>query len=196
MHVQSNIFIDREHRAKIADFGLTIVGDETQARYTTTGSGSGSEGWKAPERYYDKSRRARRETPIDVFAFGLVCVMVSCLCPLVIALTTLTSFQLITGKSPYGDMTAEIYLRSVVFQHRRPELKDVRKKSLGNYQMSDDLWRMITNCWPHNPKKRLSMQQVVALLRPGGIAPSNEHSFYKSANCDRWYSSVSSSASY
>jgi serine/threonine protein kinase len=64
--------IDRDYHAKIADFGLTIVGEATGARYTTTGGMKGSVGWVAPERY----EASRRKFPGDVYAYGFICVEV------------------------------------------------------------------------------------------------------------------------
>jgi serine/threonine protein kinase len=84
--VQSNILIDGDRSIKIADFGLSLVGDVTDERFKTTKSGSGSEGWKAPERVENSS--SRREAPADVFAFACVCYMAS-------YVTTDTAYELI-----------------------------------------------------------------------------------------------------
>jgi serine/threonine protein kinase len=67
--------MDHEDHVRIADFGLSLIGDETRGRLETTGSGSGSPGWMAPEAYEHET--ARRRSPADVYAFGLLCYMVS-----------------------------------------------------------------------------------------------------------------------
>lgn len=74
---QTNIFISNDtlHRAKIADFGLTIMGEKTDIRISTSRRETGTAGWKAPE-LYDHAD-ARKNPPTDIFAYACVCFQVS-----------------------------------------------------------------------------------------------------------------------
>jgi serine/threonine protein kinase len=56
----------------LADFGLAILGDDTQGKDTSTGT-NGSISWMAPEWFKNLQRR----TPeMDVYSFGCICYMV------------------------------------------------------------------------------------------------------------------------
>ena len=67
------MLVDDQFHARLADFGLTIVGDTSTNGMTTTGSGAGSLRWKAPE-FHEGS--ARRTTFGDIWAFGCLCIAV------------------------------------------------------------------------------------------------------------------------
>jgi serine/threonine protein kinase len=57
---------------QITDFGLALVDDATEGKYT---SARGTAGWLAPERY--SSTPGMTRTPnMDVWAFGLLCFSV------------------------------------------------------------------------------------------------------------------------
>jgi serine/threonine protein kinase len=67
--------MDQEDHIQIADFGLSLIGEDTQGKFSTTKSGRGTPGWIAPESY--DNEEARRRSPVDVYAYGLLCYMVS-----------------------------------------------------------------------------------------------------------------------
>jgi serine/threonine protein kinase len=69
-----NVLIDENFQARLADFGLTLVGDSSLAGMTTTTSGAGSLRWKSPERFEDD---ARRSIAGDIWAFACLCIVVS-----------------------------------------------------------------------------------------------------------------------
>jgi serine/threonine protein kinase len=73
--LQSNVLIDNNHNALIADLGHAILGDVTKGSYTGTGT-RGSLAWMAPEREQGKSDQRRTEQ-MDMHAYGCLCYMVS-----------------------------------------------------------------------------------------------------------------------
>ena len=80
-----NILIDSEHRARLADFGLTVVVDETTDRSIAHNRGmGGTVRWMAPEVMYPerfgfsgecKKRLPSRST--DIYALGMTILEVS-----------------------------------------------------------------------------------------------------------------------
>lgn len=74
---QVNIFIDDEGHARLADFGLTIIGDLTANRMPTTAGQAGTVRWLPPEQLdtFDAGV-GRRSTAGDVYAFGCLVVAV------------------------------------------------------------------------------------------------------------------------
>jgi serine/threonine protein kinase len=65
--------VDIELNARLADFGLTIVGETSAAGMTTTHSGTGTLRWKSPERLMDDDRRTAAG---DIWAIGCLCIVV------------------------------------------------------------------------------------------------------------------------
>jgi eukaryotic-like serine/threonine-protein kinase len=72
---QGNIFIDEFWSVRIGDFGLSTVGDSTEARFTTSAGVAGTSRWMAPERILSTSD-IRRSTHEDVYALGCLCYSV------------------------------------------------------------------------------------------------------------------------
>jgi serine/threonine protein kinase len=70
------VLIDGSGSARITDFGLTLIGETTIGRATTVDGNAGTFRWMSPERL-DAEPGSRRMTPGDVYAFGLLCVVVS-----------------------------------------------------------------------------------------------------------------------
>jgi serine/threonine protein kinase len=74
---QENILIDDAGHVRITDFGLTILVDELTMRKPNTGDrAAGTPRWMSPERLDSESGIQRISIAIDVYAFGLLCVMV------------------------------------------------------------------------------------------------------------------------
>ncbi|KAF7373420.1 Kinase-like protein [Mycena sanguinolenta] len=130
----SNILIDEDWSACLADFGLSILSDATA---TSTNQG-GSLYWMAPELLApDRFGMKFTRTPAsDVFAFGCVC------------------FELYTGRPPFGDLPEPAALIKVITGKRQ-------ERSFSHPAMSDLLWQHITTCWDQNPIARPITEIVV-----------------------------------
>jgi serine/threonine protein kinase len=72
-----NVLIDESLCPRLADFGLTLVGDSSASGMTTTHTGAGSLRWKCPEQLEEDARRTMAG---DVWAFACLCIAVSSAC--------------------------------------------------------------------------------------------------------------------
>ncbi|KAJ7185721.1 kinase-like domain-containing protein, partial [Mycena filopes] len=137
----SNILVDDEFHACLADFGLAVFADATAA--TRTSHHGGSVRWMGPELHYPQScglETFQRTFASDVYSFASVCV------------------ELYTEKPPFSDISndAAVMLRIVAKERpARPCNTD------GQNLMSDAMWDIIQQCWSHNPSARPSMASVV-----------------------------------
>jgi serine/threonine protein kinase len=72
---QTNILISDEEHAQLADFGLAIISEQTEAHMTQTSTNAGSVAWMSPEQLDEEHHR--RCTADDVYAFGCLGYFVS-----------------------------------------------------------------------------------------------------------------------
>eukprot|EP00026_Physarum_polycephalum_P001170 Phypoly_transcript_01171.p1 GENE.Phypoly_transcript_01171~~Phypoly_transcript_01171.p1 ORF type:complete len:1117 (+),score=199.88 Phypoly_transcript_01171:88-3438(+) len=132
----SNVLLDDKNNPKIADFG---VARDNAGTLTMTGIGTPT--YMAPEmlkgrKYSDK---------VDVYSFGLIL------------------WQMFTGQKPFADLKmndgaeiSPVQIAVKVATHRiRPKIPADCPPSLSE---------LITQCWEHDPKKRLSSEELVAIL--------------------------------
>jgi serine/threonine protein kinase len=77
--LQSNVFTTDDGHARLADFGLTAIGDVTPTRVPMTLEVAGATRWLAPELLDpDKTASASQKTPAgDIFTLGRLCLAVS-----------------------------------------------------------------------------------------------------------------------
>lgn len=140
-----NIFIDNAGVAKVADFGIATVGDETIGRMTTTAHAAGAMRWMAPERLNPTTTDGRPSTPGDVWAFGCLCLMVH---------TQLQPFHEVKSDwaIPYHVISGNIPLRPSEEDCQGCPLKDV-------------WWELMVDCWISDALKRPLMSLVVDRIR-------------------------------
>ncbi|KAJ6476178.1 kinase-like domain-containing protein [Mycena sanguinolenta] len=131
----TNILINEEWSACLADFGLSIFSDATASMTTNRG---GSLYWMAPE-LLDPDRfgiKFIRTPASDVYAFGCVCV------------------ELYTGRPPFGGLPEPAALMKVISGIRR-------ERPSSSPAMSDTLWQHVTEYWDQNPNARPVTQILV-----------------------------------
>ncbi|KAJ7442266.1 kinase-like domain-containing protein [Mycena latifolia] len=143
----SNILVDDEWHACLADFGLAVFSDATAATHTSHHGGSVR--WMGPELHYPQScglETFQRTFASDVYSFAFVCI------------------ELYTGKPPFSDIShdAAVMLR-VMAKERPPRPCDAS----GREMMSDALWTLVQTCWSHDPAERPSMARVVEIMQDG-----------------------------
>jgi serine/threonine protein kinase len=72
---QANVLVDSSGHVQLCDFGLAIIGEETQGRMTTSINASGTLNWMSPERLF--AEHHRRTMADDVYAYACLCYFVS-----------------------------------------------------------------------------------------------------------------------
>ncbi|KAJ7442153.1 kinase-like domain-containing protein, partial [Mycena galericulata] len=132
----SNILINDDWSACLADFGLSRFTDTTTSMHTSNRAGSTY--WMAPEliapEHFDFQFSRTAES--DVYAFGCVCL------------------ELYTGRPPFSELSQTAALLSII-QGKRPG------RPAGPPTMSDALWQCVTACWAEYPAARPITQAVV-----------------------------------
>ncbi|EJD54231.1 kinase-like protein [Auricularia subglabra TFB-10046 SS5] len=131
----SNILVDDNHRAIVADFGLAkaleSLGGETN--YTLSNGAQVSMRWMAPE-----LSDSRYGTPADVYAWSM------------------TALQVLSGFQPFYLIKQPGRVVISVHQGVRPLRKDYPAESF-----TDESWGLLEDCWKHDSAGRPKMAEVV-----------------------------------
>ncbi|KAF7319102.1 Kinase-like protein [Mycena chlorophos] len=133
----ANILISSDHRACLADFGLSVWSNASTSMRSSTRAGSLY--WMAPE-LIDPDRfslggRFIRTPASDIYAFGCTCV------------------ELYAGKPPFGTLPPPAVLFKTINGERLP------RESAGS--IPDELWTCVSTCWSENPSSRPHIDWVV-----------------------------------
>ncbi|KAF8183830.1 kinase-like domain-containing protein [Mycena galopus ATCC 62051] len=147
----TNILINEDWSACLADFGLSIFSDATATMSTTR---AGSLYWMAPE-LLDPGRfgiEFTRTPASDVYAFGCVC------------------FEMYTERPPFGNLPEPAALVKVI-AGERPD------RPSGPPAMTDTLWEHVTACWSQSPTSRPETEIVVQrMVWPNPLSSSRSRS--------------------
>lgn len=157
---------DREH-ARLADFGLSVLTDET-LNPSTTGQHAGSVKWMAPELHDPHLvgfERFRRTKESDMYALGILYWEVGLN---LFSLRTVVNganslLQIYAGKPPFEGIHPVTVVHNLMINNRRPE------RDFGKRSMSDALWNLVERCWAYQPKDRLTISVVVHDLNGMGF---------------------------
>ena len=143
--IKANILIDRNNRARLADFGfLTIVLDPTNS--TTSGSFvvGGTTRWMSPE-LLDQDLTGPEGTRMtkrsDCYALGMVI------------------YEVLSGQAPFMPSHSGMVILKVV-RGERPG----RPNGPGGTRFTDDLWWTLNLCWEAQPQSRPSVGAVLECL--------------------------------
>ncbi|KAH7919597.1 kinase-like protein, partial [Leucogyrophana mollusca] len=135
-----NILITSGLRACIADFGLSIIAQDSNIHFTVTATtnGQGSIPWMAPELFdYDSPELRRKSCSSDIYAFGCV------------------GYEIYAGRPPFSE-------------HHSPMMAIVRNLQLrrpASAELDDAVWELIQKCRDTDPECRPNASEVVQQLR-------------------------------
>ncbi|XP_057793587.1 receptor protein-tyrosine kinase CEPR2 [Salvia miltiorrhiza] len=144
----TNILLDEEYEAKIADFGVAKVADQSSPRGSEWSSFAGTHGYFAPEMAY--SLKVTEKS--DVYSFGVVLL------------------ELVTGRRPveeeYGDGKDLVYWVSTHLNSREAVIKVLDHKAVSQLVEDDAIkvLKIATLCTSKLPNLRPSMKEVVKML--------------------------------
>ena len=163
--------IDSERGARLTDFGLAVVIDESTAGRTTNHCRvGGTTRWMAPEMIYpekfgftgDEHRKRLPSRSTDIYALGMTILEVSALVSLPPCVEILTdSAQVITGRYPFYNISRDVVVMCKVLEGGRPD------RPLSGF--SDRLWESLTTTWLEEqgsePSKRPTTSIILDRLR-------------------------------
>ena len=138
--VKANILIDQAGHARLADFGLlTIISDPANHLSSSSYSPAGTFRWMSPERIAPEQfgfKNGHPTIPSDCYALGMVI------------------YETISGNLPFHKYTDfQVYMKIV--KGEQPH-RGVR--------FTDDLWKMLEQCWTIQPGNRPSIEDVLTCL--------------------------------
>ncbi|XP_075497011.1 uncharacterized protein LOC142533962 [Primulina tabacum] len=144
----TNILLDEDYEAKIADFGVAKVAELVSPKESNVSCFAGTHGYMAPEMAY--SLKATEK--IDIYSYGVVLL------------------ELVTGKRPieeeYGEGKDLVYWVSAHLNNRENVLKILDSKVVTEL-VQDDMIKVLkiaTLCTAKLPNLRPNMKEVVKML--------------------------------
>ncbi|KAG8986570.1 hypothetical protein FRB93_005232 [Tulasnella sp. JGI-2019a] len=134
----ANVLLDTEIRPVLCDFGMTKVLDGVYNATSTAMQGAGSFRWMSPEMLMNapKSRES------DIYAFGMTIV------------------EVITGKVPFPDIISPGAIALAITSGQRPTFEPLSRDQTS----FEDLWKLASSCWDHNPDKRPSANDSLTMM--------------------------------
>ncbi|KAG6843375.1 hypothetical protein H0H87_005296 [Tephrocybe sp. NHM501043] len=147
-----NVLIDGTGRARLADFGLSVVSDPDIIAWTTqskTTSQGGSVRWQAPELFVveDSDVESEEETvkntmASDVYAWGCVCL------------------EVFTGQIPFSETTNNVAVIHRVHAGAHPRRPLASQPCWKNWGLTEEIWSLMKRCWDKDPTQRPSASAI------------------------------------
>jgi serine/threonine protein kinase len=153
---QANVLMDKDGIPRITDFGISRLMEDSTLWNTSKTSADGSTRWMAPELLSGNVPQATIES--DIYAFAMT-ILVSLFIRCAIRVLKTPAKEILTGEAPYAKMYPrnEQVIVNVIMHGARP---------LRPHQevFSDDLWKLLEQCWNSDPKLRGSIDEVADKL--------------------------------
>ena len=150
LYLKANILINREGRARIADFSLlTIIPDKAYFMSAISFSEGGSTRWMSPE-LLDPERSGfgdgRPTKESDCYALGMLI------------------YEVLSGRVPFVQDKNTVVIQKVM-EGERPR----RPRGTEGAWFRDGLWGMLELCWRPRPCDRPSLKTLLQCL--GSVTP-------------------------
>ncbi|KAF7652262.1 hypothetical protein LDENG_00099020 [Lucifuga dentata] len=133
----SNVLLDKDLNAKIADFGLSRVSTSVLGNSKTTGVNGGSYKYMPPEAF-DASYECVRD--YDVYSYGILL------------------WTILTGKEPYRDANESLVRTWISIPTNRPSVNEIDQTKADGLKEVVDL---MTRCWDKEPSVRPKFKECI-----------------------------------
>jgi len=134
-----NVLIDGNGVARLCDFGLNWILEDTDLWNTSAASAQGKVWWTAPELLEGKQQRATRKS--DMYAYGMTC------------------YETYADQLPFGHLGSEYMAMKAVTEGKVPQ------RPPSNKNVSDPLWDLWMECWRRSPESRPPSNRVHTRLQ-------------------------------
>jgi serine/threonine protein kinase len=168
--LKANVLVDRNHRSRLADFGLTkVLYNTTTAATTLAGSTSGTVRWMAPELLQMDNGSGCSQVTVrsDIYALAITIWEVrpaACVCVLYHSrLTPLR--QLFALKQPFPCIIRDIVVPYHVFAGVRPR----KPRGCERIGFSEELWAVMKRGWKADPQTRPPLSAFSVVLEPPSL---------------------------
>jgi serine/threonine protein kinase len=163
--VKANVLVDHDHRARLADFGLTkVLYNTTTAATTLAGGGLGTVRWMAPELCEMDDGHGSNQATVrsDIYALTITIWEVrraACACAPCRSTLTLPR-QLFTLEKPFLSITRDIAVPRYVCAGHRP----YKPRGCERIGFSEELWIVMQSGWSSYPSARPPLSAFSAVL--------------------------------
>lgn len=158
LHIfQANVLIDSEDRARLCDFGLSVVTSGESERLSSDRGGCFR--FMAPEQlpHYNNCKPDERPTAYsDMYSFSMVVVEVR-FPPIHPCYSCTLRCQVYTAALPYGFQPNPYALSKQIISGRRPDTSCVT--------IDDSLHHLVTQCWAKEPLNRPGAEDAKLLVQ-------------------------------
>ena len=149
--MKANILIDDNGRARLADFGLlTIISNPTYFTASSSVVTGGTTQWMSPELLHPEQFGLDLSSPTkesDCYALGMVI------------------YEVTSGQAPFASFKEYIVIRKVS-EGEYPK----RPEGAKGAWFTDDVWKMLGQCWEIHAQNRLCIQDVLECLEHASSA--------------------------
>jgi len=179
--VQVNVLVTDEHRACVADFGLSTASDSQVLNISSlsTMHAGGTLRWTSPEIF--EGDQPINTSSSDVYSFACVSYEVFYVSVGPLPISHSIDFQIFSGLIPFHQTHDHAVILQVIRGQRpcRPSICEPWNISCEDLGLDDETWAVIDRCWNQQPEKRPVAKEVAAFLRtklglPGADSRLNE----------------------
>ncbi|EMD41308.1 hypothetical protein CERSUDRAFT_109903 [Gelatoporia subvermispora B] len=141
-----NILVDRQHVARISDFGLTYLNYQSQVVSRSAGVDIGTVRWSSPE-LIDPQQFGLDDTgptrPSDIYALSMV------------------MWEIFTGELPFAECARDATVINRILREERPVRPDAQTAP----HLSGEIWSLMERCWEQDWKARPDAPMIVIAVQ-------------------------------